>query len=43
MTLVDQGRIDITALRAELDGRDQREVTRLLSADTRLGLSLRGH
>ena len=42
MTLEAQGRIDIAALRAELDGRDQREITRLLSADTRLGLSLRG-
>jgi hypothetical protein len=43
MNLADQGRIDIAALRAELDGRDHREITRLLSADARLGLSLRGH
>jgi hypothetical protein len=43
MNLVDQGRLDFEALRADLDGRDMREITRLLSADSRLGLSLRGH
>jgi hypothetical protein len=42
MRLVDQGRLDIAALQAELDGRDQRELARLLSGDTRLGASLRG-
>jgi hypothetical protein len=42
MTLVDQGRIDIAALRAELNSRDLREISRLLVGDTRLGLSLRG-
>ena len=43
MNLADQGRIDVAALRAELDGRDHREITRLLAADGRVGLSLRGH
>jgi hypothetical protein len=43
MNLVDQGRLDFEALRAELDGRDQREVLRLLGGDTRLGALLRGH
>jgi hypothetical protein len=42
MNLADGGRIDIETLRAELDGRDQREITRLLCADDRLGQSLRG-
>jgi hypothetical protein len=42
-TLVDQGRLDFAMLQGELEGRDQRELTRLLSGDTRLGLSLRGH
>jgi hypothetical protein len=39
-TLVDQGRLDIAALRADLDGRDERELTRLLLGDNRLQLSL---
>jgi hypothetical protein len=43
MNLTDQGRIDVAALGAELDSRDMREITRLLAADGRLGLSLRGH
>jgi hypothetical protein len=42
MKLADQGRIDIVSLRAELDSRDHREIVRLLSADTRLALSLCG-
>ena len=40
--LENQGRIDIAALRGELDSRDMREIMRLLSADDRLGQSLRG-
>jgi hypothetical protein len=42
MTLVDQGRIDIAMLQAELDSRDMREITRLLLGDNRLAASLRG-
>jgi hypothetical protein len=41
MTLETRGRLDIATLRAELDGRDERELTRLLSGDNRLQLSLR--
>jgi hypothetical protein len=40
--LENQNRIDIATLRSELDGRDMREVLRLLSGDDRLGASLRG-
>jgi hypothetical protein len=43
MVLEDTGRIDIQALRAELNGRDEREITRLLFGDARLAASLRGH
>jgi hypothetical protein len=42
MRLADQGRLDFEALRADLDNRDMREITRLLSGDTRLQMSLRG-
>jgi hypothetical protein len=41
MNLADGGRIDIEALRGELDARDMREITRLLSGDTRLQMCLR--
>jgi hypothetical protein len=39
--LENQGRIDVEALRADLDRRDMGEVLRLLGGDTRLGASLR--
>jgi hypothetical protein len=42
MRLVDGGRLDFETLRADLDGRDIREITRLLVGDTRLAQSLRG-
>jgi hypothetical protein len=42
VNLADQNRLDIAALQAELDGRDMRELTRLLGGDTRLQQSLRG-
>jgi hypothetical protein len=42
MTLVDQKRLDLSALQGELDARDMREMIRLLTGDTRLTLALRG-
>jgi hypothetical protein len=39
-TLVDQGRLDFGALRAELDGRDMREITRLLCGSAAAPASL---
>jgi hypothetical protein len=39
--LENQGRIDVEALRADLDRRDMGEILRLLGGDTRLGASLR--